>query len=359
MNLDTFFKLSTNYYRSGLSYYLTSAPGRGKTTTLEACPAKIASDLGKTMGFVLLNGPNLNVMDMQGYLMPTRHPDGRIESRYSDPFWFVTREGKRLEEYDGGIIVIDEADKMDQEVKKIAGEMAQSGRCGTHTLPPGWVVWMAGNRAGDRSGSTKELDHLINRRGEIKITDDLAGWEKWATRNGVHHSIIAFAVNNAQVVFPESLPEKQGPYCTPRSIVACGKALATFVGKDEPLPVHTDAVETAAGFIGDAAAAQLFATLRLDGELPTMEAIIKAPGTCKLPSKADAQMLVAYKLSRLVTEATLAPVIQYIERLPADFSVTFAKSLATRDVMMVTKPAMMAWTQRNASLMSLVAALKK
>ena len=75
--------------------------------------------------------------------------------------------------------------------------------------------------------------------------------------------------------------------------------------------------------------------LKMEGELPSLEDVVKAPGTTRLPTKADAQMLVCYKLAHLVSDATLAPVIQYIERLPADFSVTFAKALVTRDVMFV------------------------
>jgi hypothetical protein len=102
-----------------------------------------------------------------------------------------------------GVIFIDEADKMDIDVKKVVGEMALSGRCGPHKLPDGWVVWMAGNRAGDRSGSTKELDHLINRRDEIDVTDDLASWEMWCIKRGVHHTIIAFGVGNPHIVFPD------------------------------------------------------------------------------------------------------------------------------------------------------------
>ena len=42
----------------------------------------------------------------------------------------------------------------------------------------------AGNRMSDRSGSTRELDHLINRRIRIEVTDDVevmggvgGGWQ--------------------------------------------------------------------------------------------------------------------------------------------------------------------------------------
>ena len=357
MNLTTFTRLAPQFYLSGKSIYLKSGPGRGKTTSVIASVPRIAEHTGRNMGLVLISGPLLTPADAVGYLVPVTKPDGRVESQYTDPFWWRTEDGKRLEEYDGGVIFVDEADKMDVDVKKVIGEMALSGRCGPHILPDGWVVWMAGNRQGDRSGSTKELDHLINRRFEIDVTDDLAGWEQWALKNGVHHTIVSFAVQNPHIVFPETLPDKQGPFCTPRSLVATGEILVTMAGNGQ-IPTDTDAVEVAAAGIGQAAAAQLFATIRLDAELPKIETIVANPGAAKLPGAPDAQMLVAYKLAALADERTLDPIIKYVERLPADFSVTFAKALCTRNPMFVAKPAMLDWSKRNSSIMATMAVLK-
>jgi hypothetical protein len=357
MNLTTFTRLAPTFYKSGKCIYLKSAPGRGKTTSVVASIPRIAEATGKNMGLVIISGPLLTPADAVGYLVPVTKQDGRVESQYTDPFWWRTEDGMRLEEYDGGVIFVDEADKMDVDVKKVIGEMALSGRCGPHILPKGWVVWMAGNRQTDRSGSTKELDHLINRRFEIDVTDDLAGWEQWAIQNGVHHTIISFAMQNPHIVFPETLPEKQGPFTTPRSLVATGEVLVTMAGNGQ-IPTDTDAVEVAAAGIGQSAAAQLFATIRLDAELPKIESIVANPGAAKLPGAPDAQMLVAYKLAALADEKTLDPIIKYVERLPADFSVTFAKSLCTRNPMFVAKPAMLDWSKRNSSIMATMAVLK-
>ena len=363
MNLTTFARLAPLFYQSRKSIYLKSAPGRGKTTTIVNAVPRMAEAAGLDLGLVLINGPLLTPADAVGYLVPAKGDDGRIESKYTDPFWWRTEDGRRLEEYDGGVIFIDEADKMDVDVKKVVGEMALSGRCGPHILPKGWVVWMAGNRQTDRSGSTKELDHLINRRFEIDVTDDLAGWEQWAIQNGVHHTIVSFAVQNPHIVFPDALPEKQGPFCTPRSLVATGELLVTLGGnrvgdKNAVIPTDTDAVEVAAAGIGQAAAAQLFATIRLDAELPKIETIIANPAAAKLPNAPDAQMLTAYKLASLADERTLDPIIKYIERLPADFSVTFAKALCTRNPMFVARPAMLDWSKRNSGIMATMALLR-
>jgi hypothetical protein len=358
MKLSTFSKMATPIYLSGKCAYLRSAPGRGKTTCVKDAVPKIAAELGKRLGFVLINGPLLTPADTVGYLVPVKKPDGTVESSYTLPFWWRTEDNEKLEAYEGGVIFIDEADKMDIDVKKVVGEMALSGRCGPHILPPGWVVWMAGNRQGDRSGSTKELDHLINRRFEIDVTDDILGWEQWAIKNNVAPTIIAFAVSNPQIVFPDSLPKEQGPFCTPRSLVAVGELLGTLAGNEGKIPVSDDAVELAAAGIGQAAAAQLFATIKLESELPDIAAVIGNPGSAKLPKAPDAQMLVCYKLASLTDQDNIDPVITYVERLPADFSATYAKAVVTRHAMLAAHPAMLAWCRRNSGLMSILASLK-
>ena len=220
---------------------------------------------------------------------------------------------------------------------------------------------MAGNRQGDRSGSTKELDHLINRRFEIDLSDDHEGWEIWALKNNVHPAFIKFAKDNPQIVFSSERPKEQGPWCTPRSLVATSElltSLATFNGNGE-LPTDDDAVELAAAGIGSAAAGQLFATIRLDAELPEFEEVVKNPTGAKFSTAPDVQMLACYKYAQKVDASTIAPVIQYIERMPADFASTFVKAAVTKTKMLAAHPAMMAWQQRNNSIMTTLHMLKQ
>jgi MoxR-like ATPase len=357
MNLNKITQNATRLYQSGKCFYFTSPPGRGKTTTVQACVPIIANDLGIKLGFVVINAPLLTPSDVIGFGLP-KHHEKYSEMVFSDPFFWRTTEGKRLEEYDGGIIFVDEADKADIDVKKVIGEMSLSGRCGPHQLPNGWVVWMAGNRSQDRSGSTKELDHLINRRVEVEITDDLGSWESWALKNEVHPAIVAFANQNPHIVFPTELPEKQGPFCTPRSLVAVGEMLVAFADDNGDLPTDSDAIELAGGGIGKPAAAQLFATLRLQAEMPPFDQIVGSPDKVRVPDAPDAQMLICYNLAHRVDANNLGQVIKYVERMPADFAITFAKAAVMRKPAFAASKDMLEWTKRNSSLMTTLAVLK-
>lgn len=355
MKLSTVLARIPAWYAAGKCVYLKSAPGRGKTSVLSEAPRLLSKSTGKNIGMVLISGPLLTPADSVGYLVPKRvtGEDGveRVESVYTDPFWFRTREGKRLSEYDGGIIIVDEADKMDVDVKKVIGEAALSGRLGPHSLPDGWIVWMAGNRQKDRSGSTKELDHLINRRMEIDITDDVESWELWANAHGVTPVTKAFTNQNPQIVFSDGVPEKQGPWCTPRSLVEADDYLRVLAGNGSNFPDDQETIEEVAGMIGEAAAGQLFAFVKLEREMPRFEDIVASPSAVRIPEKPDAAMLVCYNLAHRIGVDTCTQVVEYVDRMPKEFGVTFAKATIARMPQLINHPGMVKWVKENASLM--------
>lgn len=364
MRLSTVINRIPGWYAAGKCIYLKSAPGRGKTSVLASAPEILSRSTGRNIGLVIINGPLLTPADSIGYLVPkavvSKDIDGNeikhMESVYTDPFWFRTKEGKRLDEYDGGIIVVDEADKMDVDVKKVIGEAALTGRLGPHQLPNGWIIWMAGNRQKDRSGSTKELDHLINRRMEIDITDDIESWNMWADKHMVTPLTKAFANQNPQIVFSDGVPEKQGPWCTPRSLVEADDYLRTITNDGGYVPDDAETMEEVGGMIGEAAAAQLFSFVKLEREMPRFEDIIANPKTVKTPSKPDAAMLVCYNLAHRVNMQTCDDVLTYINRMDKEFGVIFGKAAVARDPKLITTKGFNEWIKNNSSLMAQIGA---
>jgi hypothetical protein len=340
--------------------YAVSAPGMGKTHTLMKAPAIVGKRLGKSLGLVVINGATLNEQDALGYLMLCRSPEvSYISSAFTRPFWWTTEDGKQLEDYkDGGFIILDEADKLPVEAKKVVGEAALSGRLGPHRLPPGWVVWMAGNTAAHRSGSTRELDHLINRRMQIDIAFDIKSFEGFCVNDGVHPVTMAFAKQNIQII-TQGVPKEQGPWCTPRSLVQADKYLQVLARHNNGVvPVDPITVEEIAGKIGDAAAAQYFAFFRLQREMPSIEDIIANPDKVRVPEKPDAQMLVVYQLAHAMTEENAGPCVKYMNRFPIEFGVTCGSTAVRRNSKLVRTPAFVEWARVNSSLMAAIAAPK-
>jgi hypothetical protein len=342
------------WFRARTPVYFRGPPGIGKTSIVMQAVPQLSAQFKKNLGIVVLNGGNLTVMDMMGYLVP-KERDGVSISEFTKPFWWFTEEGRPVTDYDGGIIFVDEEDKAPLDVKKVLGEMKLSGRFGPHVLPKNWVVWGAGNRAEDRSGSTKDLDHLINRRVEINMMPHLQSWKDWAFKAGVNPIFIAYADQNSEVVFSNAVPKSQGPWCTPRSFVRIAEDLESMaLDNGGNIPMDSLAQEHAAGGIGHGAVASLFSYIKLGQEMPSYHDIIAHPDTTKVPTRADAQMLVCFRLAAKVEEAEMGAVVTYIERMPKEFSVTFAKAACRRDADLLNTPAITRWCANNHSLMTAI-----
>ena len=340
------------------SIRLKSGAGVGKSTTFEQAPALIAKATGKNVGLGVLQAPLLTVGDSIGYLIPKRYDD-HVEALYTWPHWFRTTEGKLLSEYDGGIVLVEEIDKADPDIKKILGEAALSGRLGPHKLPKGWVVWFCGNRAGDRSGSTKELDHLIRRSREIEIQPDLGSWNEWADENDIHPFVKTFVNQHADAIFLAEHPKKQGPWPNPASMVMVSGLIWQLVGNDPKVPTDRAFEENVAGNIGETLARAFIVDATLGNEAPTYDEIVADPANTPIPVRADVQMLVVYNLAHRIELKAAAQVVTYVKRLPKEFAMTFMAAAVKRDYSLVEAPAVLAWVAQNASLMNMLHKYRK
>lgn len=340
---------------SGISVELLSAPGRGKSEFVKQTVSRMGERDGKPWGFATMFLATMTPSDLLGYMVPTKAADGAMSSVFTRPAWMTTVDGKDVREYERGILFLDEFGQGEADVKRASAELLLNRQLGPHRLPDGWSVIAASNRASDRSGVTKSFDFVINRRLQIEISDDLNSWEAWAIDNNVDPLFVAFAVQNPHIVFSDGVPEKQGPWCTPRSLVMTSQVLAHLTPEGKQLPTDASAVEIAAGLIGEGAAAQLFAFVRLGQEMPKFEDIVKDPKKVRVSDKPDANMLICYQLAARIDISTAEPVIEYVERLPKEFAVTFAKTACRRDPKLIGTKAFGNWCRTNASLVTLLA----
>jgi len=347
-------------FRSGRSFEMRSSPGRGKSTWMGDQIGRMTKITGKPWGFASCFLATMTPTELMGFMVPINQ-GGHVLSQYSLPTWFQTSDpitgqpdGKLVTDFENGVLFLDEYGQGEADVKRASAELLLNGKIGPHKLPKGWVVWGASNFASDRSGVTKEFDFVINRRVLLEITDDPAGWEDWAADHGLNPVLIAFAHQNPGIVFSPGVPDKQGPWCTPRSLVALGKILDEMTTPDGNLPSDTIAMEIAQGTIGAAASAQLLAMIKIGQDMPRYEDIVANPMNAKLPKGPDAQMLVCYRLAMNITVKDVEPVVDYMERLPKEFSVTFAKTAARRDASLVNTKRFGKWCAENSSLMSAI-----
>jgi hypothetical protein len=338
-----------------IAAHIKSSPGRGKSELVEDLVKELSIRDGKPWGFTTLFLATMTPTDMMGYMVPARQEDGTMRSEWTTPTWMITPEGKHINEFERGIVFMDEYGQGDGDTKRVSAQLKLRGEVGPHRLHPGIGIICASNFSTDRSGVTKDFDFCINREGNFTVTDDINCLLEWMAVNNILPLTQAFAAQNPHIVFTEGVPEKQGPWCTPRSLVMADKLLKLVYDRTGGSIETPQTLETVSGIIGAGAAAQYFAFVKLEREMPKFEKIIADPKGVKVPSKPDAMMLVAYNLAHRVTEEHIAPVVQYVERLPKEFGVTFIKVACQRNNKIVATPAVQKWALENSSLMASIA----
>jgi hypothetical protein len=68
-------------------------------------------------------------------------------------------------------------------------------------------------------------------------------------------------------------------------------------------------------------------------------------------------MMVVYSLATKAKEQHLAAIIKYISRFPADFAITFTRSLLRNSPLFVSNKAFRDWANKNSQLIAQIAAV--
>jgi len=85
------------------------------------------------------------------------------------------------------------------------------------------------------------------------------------------------------------------------------------------------------GAVGEGAAVEYSAFLRLFRELPSIDAILLSPDTAPVPTQPATLFAVAAALARRATPANLTRVMRYLERLPQEYRVYAVRDAVQRD----------------------------
>lgn len=282
----------------------------------------------------------------------------------SIPLWMISTEGKPAFTYDKYFLLIDEYGQGEGDVKRALAEIFLSGGTSPWYLPPG-SVRLACTNEGARYGVSKDFDFCIARRTLLRITPDVDAFIKFAdkpyTHQGKQYTVMpvtkAWAKSHPTEVF-EDEPKEQGPWCTPRQLIAADRYLQNKFAQTGKRELDPLAMEVVAGTIGMPATTSLGAHLTFALSLPTLEDVVADPDNTDKPTKADLQMLMMYELAGRVTLPDLAPVIKYVSKFPKDMAVTFVSALLRRDYRgFASSPPMLAWINKNATLISIISSL--
>lgn len=291
------------------------------------------------------------------------------------PQWYVatdmdTGEKRPANLFDTVVLIIEEWGQGVIETKRAGSEVLLHGGTPPFYLPPGSPRIALTNSAA-RDGVTKELDMNINRRALKRISGSVDVWDdnfaskpySWGGRKwSVTDFTRAWAKNNPTIMF-EPKPEKQGEWCTARSLTAVDRFIQVATRENAGLaPIDNGAFqESIRGHIGKAAEKYINDYHSMI-KLPQYEQVVADPTGTDVPELIDLKMMQAYQLAGRVKAQDLAPIMEYVGRLSQkakDMQITFVSAMLRRDYTLLGEAPMQAWLTKNQGLVSLIASLAR
>lgn len=352
-------KLARQMYESGDTVHLVGPPGCGKSDVIRHDIVKLLSDsYGEDFGFQVSIAPTLDAPDYKGFLIPTKDAHGNAVSIFTRSPEFPSDD--YLAKYPRGIYLVDELSSAEHLTQKALASVLLEKTFGNNTLPKGWQVWCASNRAADRAGALRQLSHIRNRIREIPIEADALSWSVWAEQAGIHPLIIAWAKQHPTEAFVDEVPNTDRPFCTARSLVRAAKLMQVGLARDAEgrlidmeLPSDGLVQQAVYGDIGEGAGASLFGFLKVWDKLHTLEEILADPLKAKCPQELSAGWAAGQMCIHFAGKDTIDAIWTYTERLPREVQVSMAKSLLERSgSALLNSPKLIKWIHANKALIT-------
>jgi hypothetical protein len=215
-----------------------------------------------------------------------------------------------------GILFLDEITAAVPTVTAAAYQLILDRRLGEYEVPPGWAIFAAGNRQGDRGVTFQMPAPLANRFAHYDVAPDLEDWVSWAHAHGIDTRLIAFLRFRPDLLFAFDPARYTMAFPSPRSWEYANRAIVKFA--DTPALLG-DALQAC---VGAAAGLACKAYLEHLDALPDPQEIITGRAT-EVPRSVELQYAIAAALvqhvTRLAGEArarAATSVLAYARRFP-------------------------------------------
>ncbi|MCC7456779.1 MAG: AAA family ATPase [Nitrospira sp.] len=216
-----------------------------------------------------------------------------------------------------GILFLDEITSAPPTVTAAAYQLILDRKLGEYAIPPGWAIYSAGNRYGDRGVTYVMPAPLANRFTHYEIEPHLEDWVDWAHAAGIDWRLIAFLRFRPDLLFEFDAARNPVAFPSPRSWEYAHRALLKFADTPHLL------LESLQACVGQAGGVELLAFLDQMHEMPDVDAIARGESMI-VPDRLDIQYGVATALVRKAqqldrgadAEAVMRNVLRYARELP-------------------------------------------
>ena len=239
----------------------------------------------------------------------------RIESRVEWAVPSMLPDAERHGPY--GILFLDEITSAPPSVSAAAYQLILDRRLGDYEVPPGWAIFAAGNRQGDRGVTYTMPAPLANRFSHFEVETNIDDWVSWAYAHNIDERLIGFLRFKPELLFDFNPAHNPVAFPSPRSWEFAHRTLQKF-GDDSNL-----LLPTLQACVGPAAGLELHAFIENLDNMPDLDAIMRGEPV-PVPREVDLQYAVASALvgrairAKGTTEAKVlhGHILDYATRFP-------------------------------------------
>jgi hypothetical protein len=305
-----------SYVKAKLPVAIWGSPGIGKSDIVRQC--------GQRLG--------LPVRDVRAVLLDPVDLRGLPYVQNGVSKWAVP---DFLPQSGAGILFLDELNRAPGMVQNACLQLVLDRALGDYRLPADWSILTALNRESDGGGVNKMNSALTSRFAtHFELTPDVDDWSKWAIGAGIEPVLIAFLRYRPELL--HAFDRNARTFPCPRTW-----AFVDSITKQHP-PVDLE-LPMIAGSVGQGAAVEYLAFLKLYRSLPSLDAILLNPTGTPVPHEASSLYAVACGLARRANAGNMGRVIKYFDRLPAEYSVMGVRDAVTRDATLSACPEFTQW----------------
>lgn len=316
---------------------LVGAPGIGKTSV----PTQIFRDLSDEWAFVVSHPTTDDPVDYRGIPMVMRGRDGNEEARFVPvgtlaELQALDHSGKRV------LWLIDDLGQAPLAVQ--AALMQPIGARALNGIRLGENVSIVAttNRREDKAAVHGIIAPLRDRCVVIHLETDLKDWRSWAAKNEIHPSVVGYLSHAPHMLSKPNPTLDADASPSPRGWERVSKILDIFSVNHESL------VELVAGCIGDGAAHEFNAFLKVGDKLPTPKEIERSPTGSFLPKESMGMYSIVCSLAFCATKKNMGKYVKYVSRMPTEYGIVFVTIATERDpTLMVSTPEIEKWIQKN------------
>jgi hypothetical protein len=317
-------KFLVNKKRPG---FVWGPPGVGKSDVVKQVAEEMKHDL------IDIRLSMLDPTDLKGF--PVADREKELMRWFTADF--LPTKGK-------GILFFDEANAAPKSVEAPMYQLTLDRKLGDYVLPDGWAIILAGNRETDRAIANRMSSALSNRLVHIEYEISLDDWCTWAIeRGGITSELLAFMRFRPELLHKFDPNSKSFP--TPRSWMFASELVRSGLSRDTEF-------ELLKGTVGEGAAGEFEAFVRVYQNLPSIDKILVSPDSVKVPEDPATLYALTTALAEKVGKDNFDRLMQYTNRMAMEYQVVFIRDAIRRKAPIENTKAFIKWSLDNADVLA-------